>query len=247
MGRRTYFDPKRQKSADRMERRKAEAIDPEAGRCSLFGCSRPVQRADGKGFSRTHCHYHVQFKQRHGSYWKETYSAAHLLPYRKAADRFLIYRWRQKDTERALFALRDLMNWEGRNIPLPDLKTRSPDLKVKAALWRLNAAQVKPLQLLRDHLAISGAVHDDFAGDDEFRLVQIAKAASRLASGWRKQYDAAPAWVLNQRSAGIFLRGLGGKLEEACGFYTAEHLKGMLTVKREEFDAVALRSHASIA
>lgn len=247
MAKRNYSDPKRQKSADRMERRKAAAMDPEAGRCLLFGCSRPVQRADGKGFSQTHCHYHVQFRQRHGSYWKTTYSADDIRPYREAANRFLIYRWRENDTERALCGLRDLMNWEGRHIPLPELKTRSPDLKVKAALWRLNAAGVKPLQLLRDHLAISGAVHDDFAGAEEFRLVQIAKAASRLASGWKKEYAAAPAWVVNQRSAGLFLRGLGAKLEEACGFYTAEHLGGMLAVKREEFDAVTLRSHAIIA
>ena len=57
--------------------------------CAIFGCGRPPQARAGRGLSLTHCRYHVQKRNRHGSFWKGTYSATDLKDYRRAAERYL--------------------------------------------------------------------------------------------------------------------------------------------------------------
>ena len=46
--------------------------------CAIFDCGRPPQARAGRGLSLTHCRYHVQKRNRHGSFWKGNHSAAEL-------------------------------------------------------------------------------------------------------------------------------------------------------------------------
>ena len=57
--------------------------------CAIFDCGRPPQARAGKGMSLYHCKWHIQKRNRHGSFWKGTYSAAQLKDYRRAAERYL--------------------------------------------------------------------------------------------------------------------------------------------------------------
>lgn len=237
----TYLDPQLEKSARRIDRRLAQASEPAGGRCAMPGCRRPTQTSAGSGFSPTHCRYHTDLKSRHGSYWRKTYTGAELRPYRKAAQRYLkgLQAAEDKELAAALQGLSWLMAMGGRRIPVPDLPGKSMETKARAALWRLSEAHVPPLALLVDHLAISAATWDAFAGGEEYRIVQIAKACLRKASSYRPGYEWAPDRVHYTPSRGLFLRVLGEKLEAVCGAFTASHADAIRA-------AVRLRRLASV-
>src|SRR5665213_22270 len=59
--------------------------DPVTGKA----CGRPTARAVRDGLSAFTCRYHQQFKQRHGSNWSRSPSAAVLKPYLSAALTFI--------------------------------------------------------------------------------------------------------------------------------------------------------------
>ena len=52
-------------------------------------CGRPTARAAKKGLSAFTCRFHQQFKQRNGSHWCKSPSAAVLRPYLSAALSFI--------------------------------------------------------------------------------------------------------------------------------------------------------------
>jgi hypothetical protein len=177
-----------------------------------------------------HCRYHVQFKNRHGSYWKATYRTAELRPYRKAAERYIKAHLDDFWVAHALMALRSLMDRAGPVERVADvLHFMAPAQKARAALARLRRAEIPPGRLLVIHLAVTGAVQEDPIGPggpyDEYRLTQIAKATHRLAAG--------PSTVLGRypRSAGLAMRHLGGMLDKCCEHVAQEHLKAILALK----------------
>ncbi|PZQ14166.1 MAG: hypothetical protein DI565_12080 [Ancylobacter novellus] len=197
------------------------------------GCGRLVQRAAGKGFSHDHCRYHVQFKNRHGSYWKATYSAAQLAPYRHAARMFLAAYPKQKAG-----GLQSvwLMTLGANYMAVLEARSRSPEVKASAALARLRDHDVPALRILESYLAVCAAVEDDpirrGADLDEYRRVQAAKAVHRLASGERKDYGEYVGYYRYSRSSGLMLRHLGAALDEALGTLARWGMDKILAEKR---------------
>lgn len=237
MGKRTYSDPKRQKSADRMERRIA-ALDPTqvAGRCPLWRCGRPTAAKAGHGLSDHHCRYHLQYRNRHGSLWKGTYTKTDLKPYRAAVISYLRASAHHGEVEGALRALDLLMLASGQPRHPADAHTMRPETKARSALARMREAEIPAMKLLVNHLAITAAVREDPIGPggepDEYRLVQIAKACIRLASGHHYERSDGSKISTYPRSSGLVLRILGKMIDEACGFFARKHLAGILELKR---------------
>ena len=114
-----------------------------------------------------------------------------------------------------------------------DVLTMPPKRKARAFFARLRAKEVPASRLLAIHLAVSGAVAEDPIGPggepDEYRLVQIAKAAHRTASGG----NSGGVSYRYARSTGLVLRHIGQALEEACGPVAEAHLAAILRLKVE--------------
>ncbi len=209
--------------------------------CAIFGCGRPPQARAGKGLSLYHCRYHVQKKNRHGSFWKGTYSAAQLKDYRRAAERYLKTHLDDFWIAAALTALRTTLDGAGPNERVADVLRYAPPHKARAAFARMRERNVPPLRLLAIHLAVSGAVVEDRIGPGEdggeYRLTQIGKAAMRTASGYHSYYGPGNQFDLYPRSSGRALRLIGRTLEEACEHVMAEHLAAILAFKSEQYGA----------
>ena len=204
--------------------------------CCIFGCGRPTQAAAGRGLSLMHCRYHVQARNRHGSFWKKTYLASDLLPYRRAAEKYLKANRENFWIAAALVSLRGLLAGSGPVDRIVDVLHMSPHLKARAALARMRRAEIPPERLLAIHLAVSAAVRDDpiRPGDirDEYRLTQIGKAVARLASGQRVSYGSGSRYP---RSSGLALRHLGRMIEASCEHVMEEHLEAILASKTALF------------
>jgi len=159
-----------------------------------------------------------------------------LLPYRKAAERYLKAHSTDFSIAAALKALRTLMDGAGPVERVSDvLHFLSPPQKARAALARLRRAEIPPERLLAIHIAVTGAVREDPIGPggppDEYRLTQVAKAAHRLASGYHTLYGPGSRYDRYPRSAGLALRHLGRMLEECCEHVVREHLDAILALK----------------
>ncbi len=72
-----------------MQKRLAEVASEGPQTCIALGCKRPTQSTTGKGLSQTYCKPHIEFKRRHGSTWRKTYSTGEIAPYRGAAQKWL--------------------------------------------------------------------------------------------------------------------------------------------------------------
>lgn len=227
--------PPASRAEQRELRRKAEFLsrvvtpDDDAFRiCPIPGCGRPPQARAGRGVSLLHCRYHIQRRNRHGSLWKGTYSAADLKPYRQAAETYIKANRTEFWISHALIALERLMDGAGPVERVPDLRTATPRQKARGAFARMRAKGVSPLRLLRDHLAISAAIKEDPIGPggepDEYRLTQIGKAALRKASGYHAIYGPKSRYDVYPRSAGRMLRIIGKMLDRACEHVVHYHL-----------------------
>jgi hypothetical protein len=95
-------------------------------------------------------------------------------------------------------------------------------------------------------MAIAALIHEDPGAHriKEFRIVQVAKAAHRLASGyhriWTGLQDRNGRTIKTElhtyaRSTGRVLRLLGQIIEERCEAATAEHLDGVLALKIKRY------------
>ena len=204
--------------------------------CPIPGCGRLPQARVGRGFSLTHCRFHIQAKNRHGSFWKKTYSAATLRPYRRAAERFIETHPHDFWIVAALEALRSLMANAGPVERMVDVNERlAPPAKARASLARLRRAEVPPVRLLVAYLAVAGAHEDDpirpGGEPGEYRRVQAAKAIFRLASGYHAIYSPNSRYDHYPRSGGLALRHLGKMLEDACEHVRDEHLAAILELR----------------
>ena len=203
--------------------------------CPIPGCARPPQARAGKGLSLIHCRYHVQRRNRHGSFWKGTYSAADLKDYRRAAARYLKAHAGDFWIAAALTALRHTLDGAGPNERVVDVLTMKPAQKARAAFARMRTREVPPFRLLVIHLAVAAAVAEDpiRPGDDgsDYRLTQIGKAAMRTASGYHAVYSPGNRYDRYPRSSGQALRLIGRTLDAACEHVAAEHLAAILVHK----------------
>jgi hypothetical protein len=189
----------------------------------------------GAGFNPYHCKYHVQFKSRHGSAWKGTYTADHLRPYRAATRALLKRPALALEVRRTLNDLDRLMQDAGRFESVAAARYLFPEKKARAVLARMRRQEVPAERLLVNHLAVTAAVREDPIGPggeyDEYRLTQIAKACLRLASGYHSDPGEAGGYALYPRSAGRMLRILGGLIDRECRPFTVEYLDAILELK----------------
>jgi hypothetical protein len=122
------------------------------------------------------------------------------------------------------------------------LRGLSPERRAKIALARLREANIKPERLLAIPLAVAALIEDVPATVHrtcEWRIVAIAKAAHRLASGTHRQ------WPVPQpdgrtkhiemhaypRSSGRVLRHLGEMIEKESELVIDHHGAEVLALK----------------
>jgi hypothetical protein len=109
----------------------------------------------------------------------------------------------------------------------------------------LREANVSPERLLAIHMAVSALIKDDLGSHraPEFRIVQVAKATHRLASGTHRHWDfpmkdgtTAPlAFHAYPKSSGRVLRIIGGEIEKICAVVTERDLQVIRDLKLAQF------------
>jgi hypothetical protein len=202
-------------------------------------------KASGQGFASFHCKRHVEHKARHGSHWHRSYRADELKPYVAAATSYLGPRLESAPLiPEAVARLAILLEQSPYEIAtrLRGLTARS---RADIAFGRLRKRGIKPERLLAIHLAITALIEEDPGSHrtKEFRLVQVAKAAHRLASGyhrvWPQQDKQGRAFRIElhayARSAGRVLRLIGAMIEQQCEWATEKHLTGVLALKVKRY------------
>ena len=215
------------------------------GRCTTPFCGRPTMVAAGVGLADTLCKNCIQLKARHGSTWYPTYKAADLKPYLASASQHINQRRTEPYIAHSLMALRALLDGAGRPERAQDIKWKKAPARARIAFARLREANIEPERLLVIHMAVSALILDDNGSHrvPEYRIVQVAKAAHRLASGthgrWTQRITNAttrpiPLHVY-PKSSGQVLRVMGKAIEECCELATERELQAVRDLKRERF------------
>lgn len=206
-------------------------------------CGRLTARADKAGLSAFTCRYHQQHHQRHGSHWCKSPSAITLKPYLSAAMSFIRSNGTGPFVRSALTALDGIMAATGPLVVATRLVGLRPELRAKIALARLREANVKPERLLAIAVAVSALIEDApevTHRTREWRIVAIAKATHRLASGYHRVWEVRDEngnvaqrteMHVYPRSSGRVLRYLGEMIERECELVIDHHLAGVLALK----------------
>jgi hypothetical protein len=228
-----------------MEKRIAASAANLPAKCVIPGCGRPTMRAAGNGLAVSHCKYHVQHKARHGSHWRKSYRASDLKPYRQAASVWIKRNREDRYVTHALRGLEGLLQSAGPVPTASSLRGVPPRERARNALARLREKTVPPEKLLAIYLAVVLVIEEDPTSHRvfEFRIVQIAKAMHRLASGYHRRWNiprrdgrTVPFELHTYpRSSGRVLRHLGGMIEECCEHVAHHHLTTILKLKVERY------------
>lgn len=213
--------------------------------CTIPGCDRPTAFSSGKGLARYHCRYHVQRKARHGSHWHSTYRASELKPYLWAAALWLQAHRSAHTVVAALESVEHILAASGSVDPAFNLRGQSAAYRSRIAFARLREAGVRADRLLAIYLAVSALIEDDLGSHRtrEFRIVQAAKAAHRLASGTHKRWEmwnpvGSPVKTelhAYPRSSGLVLRKIGSTLEEASREIPDNAIAAIIETKTAKF------------
>jgi hypothetical protein len=121
------------------------------------------------------------------------------------------------------------------------------------ALARLRAADVKPERLLAITVAVHALIEEAPAvchRIKDWRIVAIAKAAHRLASGYHRTWETQDVQGRPRRielhayprSSGRVLRHLGEMIEEHCGLVIEHFLTDIVAIKVKRYG-----QHLSVA
>jgi hypothetical protein len=214
-------------------------------RCCTPDCGRPTMQAAGNGLAALHCKYCVAHRARHGSYWAPPIRATDLRPYLAASIKWIKERRTEPFIKHALLGLMGLLDSAGHAERAQDIKWRTAASRAKVAFARLREADIKPERLLAIHMAVSALIEDDAGSHrvNEYRIVQVAKAAHRLASGTH-QHWAVPTndgstrpieFHAYPKSSGGVLRIIGATVEELCRDVTERDLQALRDLKRLRF------------
>lgn len=213
--------------------------DPITGKA----CGRPTARAAKKGLSGFTCRYHQAHRQRHGSHWCKTPSGATLRAYLACSLSYIGSHRTDPYVKAALDGLQGIMDSSGQSEIATRLRGQPPEQRARVALARLREANVKPARLLAIAVAVSALIESDPAATHrirEWRIVAIAKAAHRLASGYHRVWEVrdeggrvAQRTEMHAypRSSGRVLRYLGEMIEKECELVIDHHLAGVLALK----------------
>jgi hypothetical protein len=222
-----------------------EPLQAPDAKCAIPARGRLTMRSAGIGLAAFHCRYHVQFRARHGSHWCPTYKAVELKPYLQTTARWIEEHRTETFIAHTLLCLQGLLDGAGRPEMAQHIKRRSAASRAKIAFARLREANIQPERLLAIHMAVSALIEDD-AGSHrvkEFRIVQVAKVAHRLASGTHNKWDwpmpdgttRPVALHVYPKSSGLVLRVIGDKLEELCAEVTKSNLQAVRDLKVSKF------------
>lgn len=145
----------------------------------------------------------------------------------------------------ALYWLKGLLQGSGHTELAHRIKGKPARQRARVAFARLHEAGIEPERLLRIYLAICALIEDDAGSHriEEFRIVQVAKAVHRLASGSHQFWEiplhdgrTAPlAMHTYPKSSGFVLRVMGRQIEEACREVANTNLQEIRDLKRELF------------
>lgn len=213
--------------------------------------------ATGEGLAGFHCRRHVEHRARHGSHWHGTYSAAELKPYLAAATSYIRPRLESdKHVKVAIAGIRSALETAGPTEIATRLRGMSAQKRARIALARLRVAGIKPERFVIIVLAVSALIEADPGSHrtKEFRIVQIAKALHRLASGTHKRWPYHDAQGRPRqtemhafpRSSGQVLRIMGRAVEKQCEWATEKHLSGVLALKIKRYGSHPARVGAMI-
>lgn len=212
-------------------------------KCTIIGCGQPTLRAAKTGLAIALCRKHQLHRQRHGSPFCPSPSAAVLKPYLRAANQLIEFRRNDPYVGATLAGVRELTETAGPVVIATRLRGLPPDQRAKVALARLREAGVKPERLLAIALAVCALIEDNPGAThriSEWRIVAIAKAAHRLASGYHRvwRFEDASGRIVQQaelhkypRSSGRVLRYLGETIEKQCEWVIDRHLAEVVALK----------------
>ncbi|MES0074962.1 hypothetical protein [Mesorhizobium sp. M0058] len=172
------------KSPHDIEYRAAAPSDLSPRRCAAWGCNNLTQRSARNGLSETLCKRHVEFRRRHGTHWRRSYTMAELRPFQAGSRRWLKAHRGDHDLVQVVAALDGLLAGSGTPRTAQDARWAGTEEKVRNALARLHHAGKSGEQLLLITLTIKAAQSAlGPRAHQEFQYVQIAKMTHRLASG----------------------------------------------------------------
>lgn len=232
----------RRRRASKIKARIASPANDHFAKCTIIGCGKPTGRAAKTGLAATLCRTHLRHRQRHGSPWCPSPAATVLKPYVSAAQSFIDQHRNDPFVSAALTSVRDLMNSAGPVIIATRLRGLPPDQRSKVALARLREAGVKPERLLAIAVAVHALTEEApqvVHRSKEWRIVAIAKAAHRLASGYHRVWE---TWGADGRryrtelhaypqSSGRVLRYLGDAIQKEAEWVIDRHLATVLAMK----------------
>lgn len=233
----------RQRRANRLKARIASNTNDHFPKCTIVGCGKPTLRAAKAGLAIALCRKHQLHRQRHGSPFCPSPSASILKPYLRAASELIDLRRTDPYISAALAGIRDLTETAGPVVIATRLRGLPPAHRAKVALARLREAGVKPERLLSIAVAVHALIEDNPAATHripEWRVVAIAKAAHRLASGYHRIWNLEDAngHIVKRtelhaypRSSGRVLRYLGEAIEKQCEWVIDHHLTQVVALK----------------
>jgi hypothetical protein len=232
-------------------RRVRTASDDALRFCTIPGCGRPPEARQGNGLSPYLCRYHRQFRARHGSPLKRSYTGPELQPYVRAAASFIkahrADRYIGWSLDRVALGLSGAGPVQGVN----DLRWMEPRAKARASLAMLRERKVPAERILALTLGVLAAIEEDTYGPGGdrvlFRRVQIAKALRRRASGSHVVYDSGLRLDRYPRSAGKVLEVLGAIIEKACEFAIDGHLTAVLALKQDRYGKLPIAPQGTVA
>lgn len=214
-------------------------------KCAVPGCDRTATAAAELRIASYHCRYHVQRRARHGSHWCTTYSAAELKLYQISASLWIEAHISYKGTRAALGSLDDLLRFAGPASPAMNLRGVSAAKRASVAFARLRESNVEAQRILAIFLGVAALIQDDLGSHRvrEFRIVQVAKATHRLASGTHRRWE---VWRPNgppvhvemhtyPKSSGLVLRRIGEAIEEACQYIPPSAVADIIAAKAERW------------
>lgn len=201
-----------------IEYRAAAPSDLSPRRCVAWGCNNLTQRSARNGLSETLCKRHVEFRRRHGTHWRRSYTMAELRPFQAASRRWLKSHGGDHNLVHVVAALDALLAGSGTPRTAQDARWAGTEEKVRNALARLHHAGKSGEQLLLITLTIKAA--QAALGPRahlEFQYVQIAKMTHRLASGTHIRSSLWGDRHVYPRAEGSFMRLLGQTIEDLAG------------------------------
>jgi hypothetical protein len=207
---------------DRKNEVKGRAREPSPmfTRCRVVGCSRPARAGTEDGLDTRLCRSHADHYARHGSPYKRSYTGKEIAPYRKAALAWLGEHRENRWVQNAIDRVKTLYETAGPHVEAFRLRGLPPQERAKAAWARLRKAKVDPAVVVAAWLAVEMIICDDPQAERkvEFKRVQAAKLAHRMASGTHKRWGEGPTATelhVYPRSRGRVLRHIGEALEAA--------------------------------